>query len=425
MLDIKYYRQHLDEVAKRLLQRGVTLDTELIQQLESQRKQLQIETQSLQNLRTQRSKAIGQAKAQGQDIQPLLDDVENLGEQLKQKKHELDQRLQALQTIYASLPNLAHESVPIGKDETDNQKIRQWSEPKHWSFTVKDHVELGDGLLDFASAVKITGARFVVLKGQLARLHRALIQFMLDLHTEQHGYTELYVPYIVNQHSLYGTGQLPKFKSDLFEVSNDFYLIPTAEVPMTNLFRDEIVSEEQLPLKRVAHTPCFRREAGASGKDTRGMIRQHQFEKVELVQWVKPETSYQALEELTFHAETVLQKLELPYRVMSLCCGDLGFSAAKTYDLEVWLPGEKNYREISSCSNFEAFQARRMQARFRHHNDKKTIELLHTLNGSGLAVGRTLLAVMENYQDEQGKIAVPQVLQSYMGGQTVIDSSTA
>jgi seryl-tRNA synthetase len=366
-----------------------------------------------------KSKAIGQAKARGEDVKPLMDEVAHLGAALKQAETELEQLQNSLTTIVLGVPNIPHASVPDGRDENDNREIRRWGEPRQFDFTPKDHVDLGAALdmMDFDTAAKIAGARFVVMSGALARLHRALIQFMLDLHTREHGYTETYAPYLVNADSLRGTGQLPKFEQDLFALQGEqrYYLIPTAEVPVTNIVRDVIVDAGYMPRKYVCHTPCFRSEAGSHGKDTRGMIRQHQFEKVELVQVVRPAESYQALEELTGHAETVLQRLELPYRVVALCAGDMGFSAAKTYDIEVWLPGQQKYREISSCSNFEDFQARRLQARWRNPQTGKP-ELVHTLNGSGLAVGRTLVAIMENYQDDTGAIRVPRALQPYMGG---------
>jgi seryl-tRNA synthetase len=420
MLDPQLVRNQLDNVAQKLATRGLTLDTAALTDLENQRKLCQVKTQELQSERNRVSKEIGKLKAQGQDTAAIMAQVADLGDQLQASEAQLEQIQAQLNAILLTLPNLPHDSVPVGRSEEDNQEVRRWGEPKLFDFTVKDHVDLGDQLqmLDFEVAAKITGARFATMRGALARLHRALIQFMLDLHSQEHGYTEVYVPYMVNADSLLGTGQLPKFAADLFHIAEqNFYLIPTAEVPVTNIARDEIL--EQLPVKYVCHTPCFRSEAGAYGKDTRGMIRQHQFEKVELVQLVKPQDSYAALEELTGHAEKVLQYLELPYRVVALCTGDIGFSAAKTYDLEVWLPGQQRYREISSCSNFEAFQARRMKARWRNPETKKP-ELLHTLNGSGLAVGRTLVAIMENYQDENGKIAIPSALQKYMNGLTVI-----
>lgn len=423
MLSTKLLRGEIEEVAKKLKLRGFDLPVAEIKKYEEQRKAVQIGTQDLQNERNQRSKLIGQAKAKGEDIQPLLDEVSGLGDKLKQKEEELEKIAEKLNSIYATIPNLTHESVPVGKSEEDNAEIRKWGEPKQFEFEPKDHTELGEGLgaLDFEAAAKISGARFVVLYNDLAKLQRALIRFMLDLHTKEHGYQEVYVPYLVNQTSLFGTGQLPKFKDDQFNIEGEhgYSLIPTAEVPVTNLVRDDIIDFLKLPLKFVAHTPCFRSEAGSYGKDTKGMIRQHQFEKVELVQIVHPRKSYEVLEELTSHAEKVLQLLELPYRLVSLCTGDIGFGAAKTYDLEVWLPGQSRYREISSCSNFEAFQARRMKARYRNPNTNRP-EPVHTLNGSALAAGRCLIAVMENYQDEKGNIHIPAVLQPYMDGQTTI-----
>ncbi len=423
MLDPKLVRNQLDDVAEKLKIRGFEINREKLTELESERKSLQIETEQLQSERNKKSKEIGQAKARGEDIEPIKQEVA----QFSQRLGECEKRLKALQEELnqelMSIPNIPHESVPAGASEDDNVEVRTWGKPTAFDFEAKDHVDLGEPLgLDFENAAKITGARFAVMKGPLARLHRALIQFMLNTHTGEHGYQEVYVPYLVNADSLLGTGQLPKFEEDLYKVpgERDMYLIPTAEVPVTNIARDEIIDEEQLPVRFTCHTPCFRSEAGAYGRDVRGMIRQHQFEKVELVQLVKPEDSYAALEALTGHAETILQKLGLPYRVVVLCGGDIGFSAAKTYDLEVWLPGQQKYREISSCSNFEDFQARRMQARFRPKNSKKP-ELLHTLNGSGLAVGRTLLAVMENYQQEDGSIRVPEVLVPYMGGIEVLE----
>lgn len=426
MLDSKYFRSELAETAARLATRGLTLDVEKISALETQRRELAVATQELQNLRNTKSKSIGQAKARGEDIAPLLAEVDGLGQQLEQAKVQLDAVLADLDAIAQSIPNLPDLSVPVGSDETGNQVVREVGEPTKFDFTPQDHVALGEALdrgLDFESAVKITGSRFVVMKGQIAKLHRALAQFMLDLHTEQHGYTEMYVPYLVNKDSLFGTGQLPKFSADLFhtqpatEEGQGLSLIPTAEVPVTNLARDRIFDAVELPVKMVAHTPCFRSEAGSYGRDTRGLIRQHQFDKVELVQLVQPEHSMAALEELTGHAEKVLQLLGLPYRVMLLCTGDMGFGSAKTYDLEVWLPAQNTYREISSCSNMWDFQARRMQARYRPADGKKP-ELLHTLNGSGLAVGRTLVAILENYQRADGSIAIPSALQPYMGGKT-------
>ncbi len=423
MLDPKLIRNEMDVVAQRLAWRGYQLDTARIAALEAERKEVQTRTQTLQNDRNTRSKAIGQAKARGEDIQPLLAQVADMGEQLKQAEQRLDELQNDLSALLLTVPNLPHASVPDGKDENDNQEVRRWGEPAQCEFEPQDHADLGPalGLLDFETAAKIAGARFAVMSGPLARMHRALIQFMLNLHSGEHGYTETYVPYLVNADSLRGTGQLPKFEAELFKLSGeqDYYLIPTAEVPVTNIVRDVIVDADYMPRKYVCHTPCFRSEAGSYGKDTRGMIRQHQFEKVELVQVVRPQDSYQALEDLTGHAEQVLQLLGLPYRVVTLCTGDMGFSAAKTYDIEVWLPGQQKYREISSCSNFEDFQARRLQARWRNPETGKP-ELVHTLNGSGLAVGRTLVAIMENYQDQDGRIRVPQALEPYMGGITVI-----
>ena len=426
MLDPKFLRAELAQTAERLATRGMTLDVAAISALEEQRRVLQVETQELQNQRNTKSKAIGQAKGRGEDIAPLLAEVDGLGAQLDAAKIRLDAVLAELDKIALSIPNLPDLSVPVGKDETENLEVRRVGAPRQFDFPVKDHVALGEAYaegLDFESAVKLSGSRFVVMKGQMARLHRALTQFMLDVHTQQHGYTEVYVPYLVNHASLYGTGQLPKFSADLFhtqpatEEGQGMALIPTAEVPVTNLARDSIFEASELPFKYTAHTPCFRSEAGSYGRDTRGLIRQHQFDKVELVQLVNPALSMQALEELTGHAEKILQLLGLPYRVMLLCTGDMGFGSCKTYDLEVWLPGQNAYREISSCSNMGDFQARRMQARFRPEEGKKP-ELLHTLNGSGLAVGRTLVAILENYQQADGSVAIPEVLQPYMGGQT-------
>jgi seryl-tRNA synthetase len=420
MLDIQLLRKDAALVAERLAARGFAFDAARFDALEAERKKIQTRTQDAQNRRNTLSKQIGMLKGKGEDTTAVMAEVAGLGDELKQ----METRLSALQTeindFLMGVPNLPHESVVQGLDETANVEVSRWGTPKTFDFPVRDHVDLGEGLgqLDFAAAVKITGSRFSVMKGPLARLHRALAQFMLDVHTAEHGYTEVYVPYLVNADSLRGTGNLPKFEEDLFQVprpdADKLYLIPTAEVPVTNLLRDEIVAAESLPLKFVAHTPCFRSEAGSYGRDTRGMIRQHQFDKVELVQMVRPEDSYAALEALTGHAETILQKLGLPYRKMALCSGDMGFSSAKTYDLEVWLPAQNTYREISSCSNFEAFQARRMQARFKAGQGKP--ELLHTLNGSGLAVGRTLVAILENYQNADGSVAVPEALRPWMGG---------
>ncbi len=429
MLDPKRLRDDLDQVAAGLARRGFMLDTARFQELEQRRKTLQQTTEQLQARRNSRSKAIGQAKARGEDIQPLLDEVAGLGDELKQAEQALDALRGELDAFLAGIPNLPHDSVPAGASEDDNVEIRRWGEIRAMDFAIRDHVDLGEGLgqLDFEAAAKISGSRFMTLSGPLARLHRALTQFMLDLHIGEHGYKETYVPYLVNSDSLRGTGQLPKFEQDLFAIRGPeggtaYYLIPTAEVPVTNLVRDTILDADSLPLKWTAHTPCFRSEAGSYGKDTRGIIRQHQFEKVEMVQVVRPGDSYQVLEELTKHAETVLQRLGLPYRVVALCAGDLGFSAAKTYDIEVWLPGQQKYREISSCSNFEDFQARRLKARWRNPETGKP-ELVHTLNGSGLAVGRTLVAVMENYQLADGRIEVPQALRPYMGGIEVLGAA--
>ncbi|MFV0575142.1 MAG: serine--tRNA ligase [Vibrio sp.] len=434
MLDSKLFRTELDETAENLARRGFKLDVETIRSLEEQRKSLQVKTEDLQALRNSRSKSIGQAKAKGdhEEAERIMAEVGSLGAELDEAKAALNDLQAKLDVITHSVPNMPGASVPNGKDEEDNVEISRWGEPKTYDFELKDHVdlgEMGDGL-DFASAVKITGSRFIVMKGQFARLHRAIAQFMLDLHTDKHGYTEMYVPYLVNSDSLFGTGQLPKFAEDLFhtrplteQVSDEplktLSLIPTAEVPVTNLVRDTITDEADLPIKMTAHTPCFRSEAGSYGRDTRGLIRMHQFDKVELVQIVKPEDSMAALEELTGHAEKVLQLLELPYRKVVLCTGDMGFGAVKTYDLEVWVPAQNTYREISSCSNCGDFQARRMQARFRRKGEKKP-ELVHTLNGSGLAVGRTMVAILENNQEADGRIAIPTVLQPYMNGLTHI-----
>ena len=424
MLDPKYLRQEIDQTASRLASRGFVLDVARINALEDQRRVLQTRTQELQNERNTRSKAIGLAKGRGEDVAPLLAQVAGLGEQLETANQDLDKLIAELDAIALSIPNLPHESVPVGKDESENVEVRRGGSPRQFDFPVQDHVALGEALdsgIDFEAAAKISGARFVVLKGQIARLHRALAQFMVDVHSQQHGYTEVYVPYLVQPQALYGTGQLPKFGADLFHTQplsageTTFSLIPTAEVPVTNLVRDTILDDAQLPLKFVAHTPCFRSEAGASGKDTRGLIRQHQFDKVEMVQIVAAEKSMEALEALTGHAEAILKLLELPYRVIVLCTGDMGFGSSKTYDLEVWVPSQNTYREISSCSNMGDFQARRMQARVRRSASAKP-ELVHTLNGSGLAVGRTLVAVLENYQNADGSITVPTVLRPYLGG---------
>ncbi len=421
MLDAKLLRDDIEGVAKKLAPRGFVLEVAVFNELESQRKRIQVETEQLQNERNVHSKAIGKLKAEGKDVAQILSEVGQLGHKLTELEHELAQIQEKLHDFCARIPNIPHESVALGKSEEDNVEVSKVGTPKAFSFTVKDHVALGEGLgqMSFDKAVKLTGARFVVLQKDLARLQRALTQFMLDIHTTEHGYQETYVPYLVNADSLFGTGQFPKFKEDLFITEQGYGLIPTAEVSLTNLMRDEIIAEELLPQQWTAHTPCFRSEAGAYGKDTRGMIRQHQFEKVELVWISHPDESYNCLEKLRNHAEIILQRLELPYRVMALCTADIGFCSAKTYDLEVWLPAQNCYREISSCSNMEAFQARRMQARFRNRETGKP-ELVHTLNGSGLAVGRTLIAIMENYQDENGHIHIPKVLQSYMNGLTVI-----
>ncbi|MBS9432921.1 serine--tRNA ligase [Photorhabdus hainanensis] len=424
MLDPNILRNELGAVAEKLARRGYTLDVDTLRKQEERRKVLQVETETLQAERNSRSKAIGAAKARGEDIDPLRQEVNQLGEKLDTAKAELEKLQAEIRDLALSIPNVPDDSVPVGKDENDNLEVSRWGEPRKYDFEIQDHVSLGEltNGLDFAAAVKLTGSRFVVMKGQIARLHRALAQFMLNLHTEQHGYLETYVPYLVNHETLYGTGQLPKFGEDLFhtkpleeEAESHYALIPTAEVPITNLVRGDILDESELPLKMTAHTPCFRSEAGSYGRDTRGLIRMHQFDKVELVQIVHPDESMNALESLTGHAEKVLQLLNLPYRKVLLCTGDMGFSACKTYDLEVWLPAQNTYREISSCSNMWDFQARRMQARFRGKEDKKT-QLLHTLNGSGLAVGRTLVAIMENYQQADGRIEIPEVLRPYMGG---------
>jgi seryl-tRNA synthetase len=423
MLNPKRIRDELTQTAEQLARRGYSLDVTRINALEQQRKTIQVKTQELQAQRNKQSKEIGLAKSKGQDVQALMAAVNQINTELATAETQLAQIQIELDAVLMTIPNIPHSSVPDGKDETANVEIRQWGTPKKFEYTPRDHVDVGTtlGQLDFDTATKITGARFVVMSGQIARLHRALIQFMLDLHSQEHGYTETYAPYLVNAESLRGTGQLPKFEADLFKLAgeHEYYLIPTAEVPVTNIVRDVILDTHAMPRKFVCHTPCFRSEAGSYGKDTRGMIRQHQFEKVELVQIVEPEKSYQAHEELTAHAEEVLKRLELPYRVMALCAGDMGFSAAKTYDLEVWLPGQSKYREISSCSNFEDFQSRRMKARYRHPQTGKP-ELVHTLNGSGLAVGRTLVAILENYQQGNGSVHIPDALVNYMGGLTAI-----
>ena len=421
MLDPKLLRNEPIKSAELLRHRGFELDVQQLDALEQERKAAQSEAQSLQTERNSRSKMIGKAKAAGEDIAPLLAEIEDLGAKHKQAEMRLAEILEKITAFALNVPNIAQQDVPQGKTEDDNQEILKWGELPQFDFEAKDHVDLGESLgMDFETAAKISGARFVILQGPLAKLQRALTQFMLDMHTEQHGYTETYVPYLVNADSLHGTGQLPKFADDLFAIDDaSLYLIPTAEVPVTNIVRDTITAADQLPLKFVAHTPCFRSEAGSHGRDVRGLIRQHQFEKVELVQIVKPEDSAQAHETLTGHAEAVLQALKLPYRKVLLCTGDLGFSSSKTVDLEVWLPSQQTYREISSCSNFHDFQARRLQARWRNPETGKP-ELVHTINGSGLAVGRTLLAVMENYQDEQGQITIPDVLKPYMAGRDTI-----
>lgn len=417
MIDPKLLRSDLDTVVANLSRRGFIFDVERFESLESRRREIQVETQSYQTERNASAKNIGQAKAKGEDIQPLLDAVADLGDKLKAAEESLAEVQGELEDMLSGVPNLLHDSVPAGKDEDDNELLRTWGEPRAFDFAAKDHMELGaGGGIDADMGAKLTGARFVVLNGEVARLHRALIQFMLDLHTIEHGYQEVWVPYIVNGDSLRGTGQLPKFGEDLFtlEGERDFYLIPTSEVPVTNFARDRIFDSAELPQRFVCHSPCFRSEAGSHGRDTRGLIRQHQFEKVEMVQLVKASESWEALEQLIGNAEAVLQRLELPYRVVNLCTGDIGFGASKTYDIEVWLPGQDKYREISSCSNATDFQARRMMARSREGQGKP--ELIHTLNGSGLAVGRTLIAVMENYQNADGSISIPAALQPFMGG---------
>ncbi len=427
MLDIQQLRSNLDAVAEGLAKRGKPIDFTEFKALEAERKTLQTRTQELQSQRNTLSKQIGMLKGQGKDASEVMAQVGAIGDELKSSETRLAELLEKFNAILAALPNIPDESVPVGSDDNGNVEVKRWGTPRTFDFEVKDHTDVGEALnqLDFTTAAKIAGARFSLLKGGLARLHRALAQFMLDTHTADHGYTELYAPYLVNAASLYGTGQLPKFEEDLFKVlrgdQDPLYLIPTAEVPVTNIVRDEILAAEVLPLKFVCHTPCFRSEAGSGGRDVRGMIRQHQFDKVELVQVVHPEQSAEAHEALTHHAEIILEKLELPYRRMALCTGDMGFSAAKTYDLEVWLPAQNTYREISSCSNFGAFQARRMQTRYR--NEKNKPELVHTLNGSGLAVGRTLVAILENFQNADGSVTVPAVLQPYMGGLTVLSAA--
>ena len=445
MLDVQLIRGDLDAVVARLATRGVTIDVAAFRALEEQRKKAQVRTQELQSRRNASSKQIGELKRKGEDTSALMAEMATVGDELKAIEGELEGIQTKLTDLLLTIPNLPHASVPVGKSAEENVEIRRIGESRKFDFPVKDHVDVGTGLglLDFDAAAKISGARFTLMKGPLARLHRALAQFMLDVHSGEHGYTEVYVPYLVNAESMRGTGQLPKFEQDLFRVPRAkfemkegaaekalegeiyqrgsftlkeemWYLIPTAEVPVTNIVRDQVVAADRLPLKFVCHSPCFRSEAGSYGKDTRGMIRQHQFDKVELVLIIQPKKSYEALEQLTAHAETILRRLELPFRTMALCTGDMGFAAAKTYDIEVWLPGQNAYREISSCSNFEAFQARRMQARFKAEKGKN--ELVHTLNGSGLAVGRTLVAVLENYQQADGSVAIPSALLPYMGG---------
>ena len=435
MLDINLFRSDLAAVAAGLAKRGLTLDTARFEALERERKDIQTRTQDLQAKRNALSKQIGAAKGRGDDASALLAEVAGIGEQAKRLEGELDRVQGELRDFLLNLPNLTHSSVPVGRSSDDNLEVRRWGTPRAFGFPVRDHTDIGEGLglLDFATAAKLSGARFTFLRGALARLHRALAQFMLDTHTREHGYTECYTPYIVNAETLVGTTQLPKFEADMFAVKKGgvdaddpaaaerLYLISTAEITLTNSVRGEILPAEALPIRLTAHSPCFRSEAGSYGKDTRGMIRQHQFDKVEMVQVVHPEKSYDALEEMTGHAEKILQRLELPYRVVALCTGDIGFASAKTYDLEVWLPAQNTYREISSCSNCEAFQARRMQARFRNAQGKP--ELVHTLNGSGLAVGRTLVAVLENYQRADGGIDIPGALRPYMGGLDTIGAA--
>jgi seryl-tRNA synthetase len=423
MIDPKRLRNEAKAIAANLARRGFRFDAEAFLQADEERKRLQVETDELRQERNRSAKSIGQAKAKGEDIQPLLDAVQDLGDRLDAAEAELERVRGELEALQLGLPNLLDDSVPDGDSEDDNVEIRRWGEPREFSFEPRDHVAIGeaDGQLDFEAASRVSGARFAVMSGGIARLHRALIQFMLDVHTGEHGYREVYVPYLVRGEALLGTGQLPKFGEDLFHIEDerDFYLIPTAEVPVTNLVRERILEADELPLKMAAHTPCFRSEAGSHGKDTRGMIRQHQFEKVELVHIVPPDQSWDALEELVGNAEKILQRLELPYRVVALSAGDTGFSAAKTYDIEVWLPGQSRYREISSCSNCTDFQARRMQARWRNPETGKP-EPLHTLNGSGVAAGRALIAVLENYQQEDGSVDVPEALRPYMGGREIV-----
>lgn len=422
MLDIQQLRNDLDTVVARLKARKFDFPAEEFKALEAQRKTIQTNTENLQAKRNAASKQIGIAKSKGEDASAILAEVAGLGDELKAAEAQLSELQAKVQSLMLNVPNLPHDSVPVGQDESQNVEVRRWGTPRSFDFEVKDHADVGTPLgLDFDTGAKLSGARFTLMKGQIAKLHRAIAQFMLDTQTEKHGYTECYTPYMVNRETLVGTGQLPKFEEDLFSTPHNdskLYLIPTSEVTLTNTVRDEIVALDALPIKLTAHTPCFRSEAGSYGRDTKGMIRQHQFDKVEMVQIVHPENSYQALEEMVTHAENILQALELPYRVVSLCTGDMGFGAAKTYDLEVWLPAQNTYREISSVSNCEAFQARRLQARFRNANGKP--ELLHTLNGSGLAVGRTLVAILENNQNADGSVNIPKALQPYMGGKTVM-----
>ncbi|MEM5372279.1 serine--tRNA ligase [Paraburkholderia azotifigens] len=422
MLDIQLLRKDIDGVAKRLADRGYTLDVAAFSALEAERRAIQTRTEELQAKRNSLSKQIGAMKGRGEDTSAVMAEVGGIGDEMKASAVQLEDIQKRLSDLLLGVPNLAHESVPVGNDEAGNVEVRRWGTPRQFDFEVKDHVDVGTPLgLDFETGAKLSGARFTMLRGQIARLHRALAQFMIDTHTQRHGYTEVYTPYIVNPEILFGTGQLPKFADDMFRVEKGGgentvtqYLISTSEISLTNTVRESIVDANELPIKLTAHSPCFRSEAGSYGRDTRGMIRQHQFDKVEMVQVVSPDTSYDALEQMVSHAETILQKLELPYRVITLCTGDMGFSAAKTYDLEVWLPAQNTYREISSCSNTEAFQARRMQARFRNAQGKP--ELVHTLNGSGLAVGRTLVAVLENFQNADGSVTVPAALRPYLGG---------
>ena len=425
MLDPQLIRNKLDTIVEESLRRGVSIDKNKIKKIEDNRKKIQVETEKLQSERNNISKKIGELKSKGEQTENLLEKVTIIKKQLEENEEKLNSIQKELNDLLIAIPNIPHKSVPNGNSDTDNKLIREWGEKPKFDFKIKDHVDLGESLnqIDFDSAVKVSGSRFVILKDKIAQLHRALIQFMIETHTTEHGYQEINVPYLVNSDSCINTGQLPKFKEDLFRIQDqDLYLIPTAEIPVTNVVKDQIIEDTSLPLKYVCHSPCFRSEAGSYGKDTRGIIRQHQFEKVELVQIVQPENSYSALEELTINAEEILKRLNLSYRVVALCAGDLGFSAAKTYDIEVWLPSQNMYREISSCSNFESFQARRMQARYRDSKTNKP-ELLHTLNGSGLAVGRTLIAIMENYQTKTGDILIPNVLRQYMANQSIIKNS--